>query len=297
MKPDEILYCFRIEDLDGDGGLLDELLSALDFDHSSWFDRETCRVWHTVYSRTPEQRAAERRRFESELPAWRELGVSIGATEEFDLRSEEWTEAWKKFFKPLEISPRLLVRPDWLDDLPKPGQKLLSVDPGMSFGTGQHPTTLYCLQTIDRLLQQPDVNSLLDAGCGSGILAIAGALLGYDPVDAFDFDPDAVASAKKNLERNNISSVIPTVGDANEYPGRAGGYDLVCANILGHLLRAFRVRISSWVKPGKFLCLAGILNSEFDALSADYAELGFTEIDRCTLKEWTSGLFRREVRD
>ena len=293
MKIAEMLYCFRIEDLDGDGGLLDELLSALEFDHSSWFDREARRVWHTVYSSTPELRAANRRSFEEELSNWMKLGVSVGDVEEFDLKSEEWTEAWKKFFKPLEISSRLLVRPEWLDDRPKPGQKLLVVDPGMSFGTGQHPTTLYCLQTIDRLSQTGEVHSLLDAGCGSGILAIAGALLGYDPVDAFDFDPDAVASAKENLARNGITSVEPIVGDANEYPGRAGGYDLVCANILGHLLRAFKVRIASWVKPGKFLCLAGILNEEFDALSADYVASGFEEVGRATLKEWTSGLFRK----
>ena len=288
-----MLYCFRVEDLDGDGGLLDELLSALEVDHSSWFDRENRRVWHTVYSPTPERRIADRKRFEAQLPGWRELGVSVGEVEEFDLKREEWTEAWKKFFKPLEISPRLLVRPEWLNDRPKPGQKLLTVDPGMSFGTGQHPTTLYCLQTIDRLSQTGEVHSLLDAGCGSGILAVAGALLGYDPVDAFDFDPDAVESAKANLGRNGVTSVVPTVGDANEYPGRAGGYDLVCANILGHLLRAFKLRIASWVKPGKYLCLAGILNEEFDVLAADYVVLGFEEVDRATLKEWTSGLFRR----
>ena len=295
MKAAEMLYCFRIEDLDNDGGLLDELLSALDFDHSSWFDRETGRVWHTVYSLTPELRRTARERFEAELPAWKALGVDVGDLEDFDLKSEEWTEAWKKFFKPLEISPRLLVRPEWLDDRPKPGQKLLAVDPGLSFGTGQHPTTLFCLQTIDRLSQTGGVRSLLDAGCGSGILAIAGALLGYDPVDAFDFDPDAVESTKTNLARNGVTSVVPTVGDANEYPGRAGGYDLVCANILGHLLRAFKVRIASWVKPGKYLCLAGILNDEFDALAADYRALGFEEIERTSLKEWTSGVFRKTV--
>ena len=293
MKLDEILYCFRIEDLDGDGGLLDELLSALELDHSSWFDRETGRVWHTVYSATPEARDATLARFHAELPGWREMGVEVGGEESFELRREEWAEAWKKFFKPIEISPRLLVRPEWLDDLPKPGQQLLTVDPGMSFGTGQHPTTLFCLQTIDRLSREPGVKSLLDAGCGSGILAIAGALLGCAPVDAFDFDPDAVKAAMENLERNHISGVVPTVADANDYPGRAGGYDLVCANILGHLLRAFKVRISSWVKPGKYLCLAGILNSEFDAVSADYASLGFEEMERVTLKEWTSGLFRK----
>lgn len=296
MKIDEILYCFRIEDLDGDGGVLYELLSALELDHSSWFDRETCRVWHTVYATSPEARDEALARVRAELPGWREIGVETGGEETFDLRREEWAEAWKKFFKPIEVSPRLLVRPEWLDDRPKSGQKLLTVDPGMSFGTGQHPTTLFCLQTIDRLSLDPGVKSLLDAGCGSGILAIAGAMLGYAPVDAFDFDPDAVKSAVENLARNRVSGIVPAVADANDYPGRPEGYDLVCANILGHLLRAFKVRISSWVKPGKYLCLAGILNREFDAVSADYAALGFEELERSTLKEWTSGLFRKTAR-
>ena len=296
MKVAEILYCFRFEDTgDGDGGLLDEFLTAIEFDHSSWYDRETGRTWHTVYALTAEQRMACVEKFRRVLASWRELGVSVGDPEEFTLRREEWTEAWKKFFKPIEISPRLLVRPEWMDVQPGAGQKLLRVDPGMSFGTGQHPTTLYCLQCIDRLSSSGKAGSLLDAGCGSGILAIAGALLGWDPVDAFDFDPDAVASARENLVRNHISGVVPEVADAGDYAGRAGGYDLVCANILAHLLRAFKTRISSWVKTGGFLCLAGILNAEFDDLSAEYAELGFVEIDRATLREWTSGTFRKKA--
>ena len=90
MKLDEILYCFRIEDLDGDGGLLDELLSALEFDHSSWFDRETCRVWHTVYSATPEARDAALARFHAELPEWKTMGVTTGAEESFALRDRRY---------------------------------------------------------------------------------------------------------------------------------------------------------------------------------------------------------------
>jgi ribosomal protein L11 methyltransferase len=134
---------------------------------------------------------------------------------------------------------------------------------------------------------------VLDAGCGSGILAIAAGLLGYDKVDAFDFDPDAVRVAKENLEINNVSNIVPTVGDAAEYAGDPEKYDLVCANILGHLLIAFSGNISTWVKDGRYLSLAGILNQDFDAVSRCYCEKGFEEIERFTLKEWTSGLFRK----
>ena len=140
----------------------------------------------------------------------------------------------------------------------------------------------------------PEVKSLLDAGCGSGILSIAAALLGYSPVDCFDNDPEAVEVCRENLERNRITGVTPTVGDAAVYSGRPEKYDLVCANILAHLLLAFRENIVSWVRPGGYLALAGILTGEFDALSRAFQELGFRELERRTLREWTSGLFRKE---
>ena len=163
----------------------------------------------------------------------------------------------------------------------------------MSFVTGQHATTYYCLKTIDRLAGKPGVKSMLDAGCGSGILTIAAALRGYDPVDAFDNDPDAVRIAAENLALNRIGTVSPVVGDAAVWQGRAERYDLVCANILGHLLVAFRNSIVNWVRPGGYLTLAGILSTEFDGVAAAFIELGFEELDRETLREWTSGLFRK----
>ena len=88
--------------------------------------------------------------------------------------------------------------------------------------------------------------------------------------------------------------MTPTVGDAAVYSGRPEKYDLVCANILAHLLLAFRENIVSWVRPGGYLALAGILTGEFDALSRAFQELGFRELERRTLREWTSGLFRKE---
>lgn len=171
----------------------------------------------------------------------------------------------------------------------KPGMAVVEIDPGMSFGTGQHATTYYCLKTIDRLAGKPGVKSMLDAGCGSGILTIAAALRGYDPVDAFDNDPDAVRIAAENLALNRIGTVSPVVGDAAVWQGREERYDLVCANILGHLLVAFRNNIVNWVRPGGYLTLAGILSTEFDGVAAAFIELGFEELDRETLREWTSG--------
>lgn len=290
---DETLYCVKVLDQSENPDLVPELLPGLELDFNSYFDRESGKTTYTLYAQSREgadDAEAVLRRAEKE---WSDFGVKFTDYERFELAKSEWADAWKKFFRPIELSSKLLIRPSWLDDEPKPGQKVLTLDPGMSFGTGQHATTFFCLQQIDRLARE--AHSLLDAGCGSGILAIAGALLGYSVIDAFDFDPDAVRVAKENMALNGVSNFTPTVGDAANYPGREGGYDLVCANILGHLLRAYRHNIIRWVRPGGHLALAGILTEQFDALSADFVSLGLREESRTTLREWTSGIFVKNM--
>lgn len=288
---DELLFCIPLEDPSGDFETAAELLSALEVEFSSNFDRETGAVRHTVYTASRDAADAECARLRTMLPGWRELGVELRMGEVFPLRKAEWAEAWKRYFHPVEISERLLVRPAWRDDAPRPGQRVLSINPGMSFGTGQHATTLFCLRQIDRLAVPG--GSLLDAGCGSGILAIAAGLLGYGRIDAFDFDPEAVAAAGENIRLNGLSDrIVPELGNAADWRGAGGRYDVVCANLLGHLLIAFRFNIAGWVAPGGHLVLAGILERDFPKVSAAYTELGLTEVERFTDREWTGGVFR-----
>ena len=100
--------------------------------------------------------------------------------------------------------------------------------------------------------------------------------------------------ARDNAAVNHVEGAVrPTVADAADYPGRREGYDLVCANLLGHLLIAFAPNIARWVRPGGILTLAGILESEFDRVDAAYTALGFVETDRETVREWTGGSFLR----
>ncbi len=287
---DELLYAIDLADPSGEFEPASELLNALEVEFSSFFDRENCTVRHTVYALTMEGAEENRTRLSAALDEWREFGVELTMGEIFTIAKSDWAEAWKKYFKPVAISGKLLIRPAWLDDEPLAGQKVLEINPGMSFGTGQHATTNYCLKCIDRFAGQK--KSLLDAGCGSGILAIAGALLGYGPVDAFDFDPEAIAVAEENAQLNKVASRINlSVGNAADWQGRAEKYDLVCANILGHLLIAFRFNIVSWVAPDGFLVLSGILDRDFDKVSAAFAEVGMKEVERFKDKDWTSGIF------
>ncbi|MDR0932791.1 MAG: 50S ribosomal protein L11 methyltransferase [Victivallales bacterium] len=289
----DMLYCVKLIDESENFDITAEMLSALELESSSYEDKEERKIHHVVYSSDPETARQNLATLQIAVQEWGEFGVKISSLELFELKKEDWAEVWKKYFNVIPISEKLVIKPSWLTVEPKPGLAIVELDPGMSFGTGQHATTFYCLKAIDRLAGTSGVKSMLDAGCGSGILSIAAALLKYDPVDAFDNDPDAVRIATENIELNGIKNVIPTVGDAEVWQSHRQ-YDLVCANILGHLLVKFRSNIASWVRPGGYLTLAGILTAEFDNVVAAFAELGFEELDRETLREWTSGLFRKK---
>jgi ribosomal protein L11 methyltransferase len=216
--------------------------------------------------------------------------------ERLNIKREDWSEVWKKYFKVMQISEHLVIKPSWLEHQPEPGQLILEIDPGMSFGTGQHATTAFCLRMLDKLAHReskPATESFLDAGCGSGILSIAAAKLGYAPITAFDYDPDAVRVAAENFEINGLAddAIALSVEDVTEY--EASDYDVVAANILGHILRANCRRIVSYVRPGGYLMLAGILREEFAVLAADFEAVGVKLLESASEKEWTGGLFVR----
>jgi ribosomal protein L11 methyltransferase len=163
----------------------------------------------------------------------------------------------------------------------------------MSFGTGQHATTAYCLKMIDKLIDEDGIESFLDAGCGSGILSIAAAKLGYKTIDAFDIDPDCMMVAGENIEANELNAdrISMQIADVAQFSPPNKSYDLVAANILAHILRENREKIVSFVKPEGKLILAGILTSDFENTAKCFCELGLKQIDSFTEKEWTSGLF------
>ncbi len=288
----QYLYCVKMIDRSENPDAAPELLAACGYASSAWEDREGGANRLTVYfTDEAEARAAFAELLEL-VPEWREYGIELGDLEYFELKKEDWSEAWKRYFHVIEVAPNLAIRPSWIEFQPRPGQRVVDIDPGMSFGTGQHATTLYCLEILARLAGTPGLERVLDAGCGSGILAIAAGVLGYPVIDAFDNDPEAVRIAAENIEFNHLAGkIVPFTGDATVFEAPLPGYDVACVNILGHILKANARRIAGWVRPGGRLVLAGILNEEFDDLSRAFAAAGAREIERKTLREWTSGLF------
>jgi ribosomal protein L11 methyltransferase len=238
---------------------------------------------------TQAREAALRRRL-SEL---RRGGVPVGsgALRVRRIRREDWAESWKRHFRPIAIGEALLVRPSWSRRRARRGQAVVVLDPGLSFGTGQHPTTRFCLECLVEARRRHPRQSFLDIGTGSGILAIAAAKLGFKPVTAFDNDPDAVRIAQRNSARNRVSGKLKlTRQDLTQLKG-VGAADVVCANLIDELLLSERRRIRKLVCPGGMLVLAGILKSQFEPVAQAFTSMGFKLMRQRREGEWESGAF------
>jgi ribosomal protein L11 methyltransferase len=180
-----------------------------------------------------------------------------------DVAEQNWVQLTQAQFEPIRVSERLWIVPSW-HEAPDPDALVLVLDPGMAFGTGSHPTTRLCLEWLERIVT-PGV-SILDYGCGSGILAIAAAKLGASEVLGVDIDLQAVTAARNNAERNDVSARF----DDSARP-LAGQFDIVVANILANPLKALAPAITGHVRSGGQLALSGILAEQAEELIAIYA--------------------------
>jgi ribosomal protein L11 methyltransferase len=263
---------------------------------SSFTDHERGLSTVSVFLSTRPQ-AWESEHLEAELRRIQACGLATapGTIRLRPLRPQDWAETWKRHFKPLAFGSRLLVKPSWSRLRAKAGQLVVVLDPGLSFGTGQHPTTRFCLQQIIRRRQAASAQSLLDLGTGSGILAIAGARLGYAPVTAIDADAEAVRAARQNVRRNGVANRFALLRrDLASLPRRASQkYSVVCANLLSTLLIRESARIAAQVAPGGILVVAGILDCEFEEVFGAYSKEGFRLLSSQSERSWRSGCFRR----
>jgi ribosomal protein L11 methyltransferase len=193
------------------------------------------------------------------------VGVLATPPYSIDIVEEQnWVQLTQSQFDPIRVSERLWIVPSWHES-PDPAAVNLILDPGMAFGTGSHPTTRLCLEWLERSVT-PDC-TVLDYGCGSGILAIAAARLGAGRVAGVDIDPQAVEAARANAERNGVSAQF--VDSAQPV---AGEYDLVVANILSNPLRILAPAICAHVCSGGRLALSGILREQAEEIIGIYAQ-------------------------
>ncbi|MBT3191200.1 MAG: 50S ribosomal protein L11 methyltransferase [Verrucomicrobia bacterium] len=290
MSSPERLHVIHITVAPELGEALDAALTALNVAASRWQATDDHNLRFDLFLATA-SRADE---LESTL-----CGLLAAVAEEHTwtvttetIRNEDWQESWKQYFHVERVSKRIVTKPSWEPYTPESEDCVIEIDPGMSFGTGQHATTKGCLRFLDALATREAPKSFLDLGCGSGILSIAAARLGYTPILAFDYDPEAVRTAGANFAQNGVSErVSVAIGDVSTLEV-AQPYALVAANILAPVLLANAEHIAATVlRPGGHLLLAGILTEQYDKVCKTYTALGFREQERATEAEWTSGCF------
>lgn len=201
------------------------------------------------------------------------------------IKEADWAENWKKYFKPVEIGNRLVVCPTWESYNNKEGRTVLSIDPGAAFGTGTHDTTKLCLTALDSMITGGE--TLLDIGCGSGILAISSVILGTSSAVGVDIDAMAVRVATENADINHVADKTNFIcGDLTEKI--SGKYDIICANIVADVIIALCNNVTDYMaEDGVFICSGIVDIRENDVLDA-ITRCGLKVIERHTSGGWVA---------
>ena len=208
------------------------------------------------------------------------------------LPEQDWVGNWKRFFKPVEVTSRFVVKPPWSKIRLKTGQIPVDITPGMAFGTGTHPTTILCIQALEKRLKKKEL-SVLDVGTGSGILSIIAARLGARKVWGIDIDGVALENARENVEKNRASDIV------NLRKGSIGSvrkkFDIIIANIDLKSLRRMSKPLLNHLKNRGYLILSGILEEEKERLRECYLKTKLLRwINVAQEGEWVCLTFQRK---
>ena len=208
-----------------------------------------------------------------------------------EVKEEEWAEAWKAYYEPQHIGRRLVVSPSW-QHYASDGEVVITLDPGMAFGTGFHPTTRMCLEALEEHLSHGA--EVLDVGTGSGILAIAAAKLGASTVLALDTDPLAVRIAKENVLANGAHKMV-RVKEGSLEMAKGSLFDLIVVNILARTIADLIEKgLLDHLKPEGLLIAAGIMASEEEEVRNAFREWGLNSLSPLRKGDWVTLIGRRE---
>ena len=208
-----------------------------------------------------------------------------------EVNEEEWATAWKKYYKPVKISERITITPTWEEYTPvNTDEIIIELDPGMAFGTGTHPTTVLCVQALEKIIQPGQ--RVIDVGTGSGVLSIAAASLGADSVDALDLDEVAVKSARLNTKLNKVHSKIQ-VSQNNLLDNIQEQYDVIVANLLSEIIIRFTDDVAKVLKPGGAFITSGIITAKKDEVKQSIIEQGLEIEETLQMEDWVAFIARK----
>jgi ribosomal protein L11 methyltransferase len=221
------------------------------------------------------------------------IDVGINKVTISEVHEEEWATAWKKYYHPVKISERFTIVPTWEEYSPvKSDELIIELDPGMAFGTGTHPTTVMCIQALERTVKAGD--QVIDVGTGSGVLSIAAAMLGAEKIRAYDLDEVAVRSARLNIKLNKVSEVV-TVAQNNLLDGVEDlSADVVVANILAEVILRFTEDVARVVKPDGYFIASGIIQPKKDQVKEALIQVGFEIEESILMEDWVALIAKKK---
>jgi ribosomal protein L11 methyltransferase len=213
-----------------------------------------------------------------------DIGTNDVTVSEVD--EEDWSTAWKKYYKPVKISEKFTIIPTWEEYTPVASDEvIMELDPGMAFGTGTHPTTVLSVQAIERYITKGDI--VIDVGSGSGVLSIAAVLLGAEHVHAFDLDDVAVNSTKVNAELNQAADRI-TASANNLLEGVKVEADVIVSNILAEIILKFTDDAYKLIKPGGLFITSGIISQKKGDVKEALIKTGFDIVEVNEMEDWVA---------
>ena len=285
--------------------IISELICTLDFLPSIYTEPDKNIGYVSVYFDSKKEAKNSKFQIDKIL----KNAINIIPTNEYEIslneiKEEDWTTPWKKFFHTKRIGKNIVIKPPW-ENFSNANKKnddiIIEMDPEKSFGTGTHGTTQACLEFLEKLSSVKSNKTFLDIGTGSGILSIAAAKLGFSKIDAFDNSQDSLIAIEKNIPLNPPSKgdfllknvkINYFIADLSKYNSQKK-YDVVVANIISSILLKNVKTICSTVKPGGTLILSGILTEQFKKVSETFSNYGFKEKETKIIDGWKTGVFNK----
>ncbi|WP_339063749.1 50S ribosomal protein L11 methyltransferase [Tepidibacillus marianensis] len=219
-----------------------------------------------------------------------DINIGAGKVSISEVNEEDWASGWKKYYKPVQVSDKIVITPTWEEVEERSDQHVIELDPGMAFGTGTHPTTVMSIQALEKVIEGNE--EVIDVGCGTGVLSIAAAKLGAKKVTALDLDEIAVKSAKLNTKLNHADSIVD-VKQNNLLDHIDGKVDIVVANILAEVILRFVNDVARVLKSNGYFITSGIIQSKSETVREAIVHEGFTIEETLMQEDWVAFIAKK----